>query len=750
MHTSRCALIFPSWHLFSPRRVITSLMAFAFLANSSATRSEQVFFAIDPNQSVLQVSADIYLPAFPLTIHTAGQGTTGIAIPGFGNGTTGQLSGVVSANIDTSSNTVVFGGGSLFGVPSGQWEPTFKGATGIAPAFIGVVMQDPNLGKAVAAIRNFKADYHDAYSVNALIPSGAGNYSFTTNDWLSVATVVDVQGQTGLAALLGSSRESVSEKYAAANDGQIGSLTSTAGGQWKLHIPLNLDVYIPSGSTAVGEVDVILHIEGDITATSFTVPSSNSPITAEPGHHSFETAQSLDGHFARAYDQNVGDSLLNTSAVIPHVTIHGNWDGLIDMFKFTVTQPYSEGIFDIDGASFDTTLYLYDAFGNLLASNDDAPSSFGAKGTTHSLDAFIEYTFQAAGTYYIGVGAYSPNATLTEGKAAAALADGDYTLQVSVIPEVSSSILASLPLCGFIFWRYRRNRNVVAASMAAFMILIAGNVASADTTLMKNSIESIYDPDSTYPMPYRLFTPTDYDSSSDREYPLVLFLHGAGERGDDNFYQVASHIDGLIQATQSQQYASFLLAPQLTDYPYAGGWDPDSVFDRTMEILNQVVNEYHIDINRIYITGLSMGGFGTFDYIAEFPNLFAAAVPMSGGGSTSTASIIKDIPIWVFHGSADETVPVQYSRNMVNAITAAGGHPLYTEIPGGPHGIWDNVYNDINTNQYGLYEWMFSQSLGSNAQNLAVPEVSGLWMIAIILGGAASFRMLAKFRARQA
>jgi len=145
-----------------------------------------------------------------------------------------------------------------------------------------------------------------------------------------------------------------------------------------------------------------------------------------------------------------------------------------------------------------------------------------------------------------------------------------------------------------------------------------------------------------------------------------------------------------------------------------------------------------------------MGGFGTFDYIAEFPNLFAAAVPMSGGGSTSTASIIKDIPIWVFHGSADETVPVQYSRNMVNAITAAGGHPLYTEIPGGPHGIWDNVYNDINTNQYGLYEWMFSQSLGSNAQNLAVPEVSGLWMIAIILGGAASFRMLAKFRARQA
>ncbi len=155
-------------------------------------------------------------------------------------------------------------------------------------------------------------------------------------------------------------------------------------------------------------------------------------------------------------------------------------------------------------------------------------------------------------------------------------------------------------------------------------------------------------------MPYRLFVPPQEAANPGEKFPLVLFLHGSGELGTDNYAQVSNHIDGLIQATQSDAYASFLLAPQLTDFPDAGDFDANDPFDRTMDILKQVISEYPVDPTRIYITGLSLGGFGTFTYMDEFPNLWAAAVPLSGGGDPSTASVIKDIPTWAFHGSADD------------------------------------------------------------------------------------------------
>ena len=720
---------------FHHRNVMALLQIVGVLSLGQIARSEQIFFALDPSQSMLQMSANIQIPALGANIPTAGQANTGIAVPWFGDGTSSALSGVLSANVDFPSGTLSFGGGSLFGVPSGQWEPSFNGNHGIAPAFVGVAIEAPGLGRAVAAIRDFKADYINAFSVQSLNPSGTGAYSFTTDNWMSIATNVDVEGQTLIAASLGRSRFVLSEKYAAENVGSQGSLTQTTSGNWQVHIPLNLEIYIPAGDTDVGPVNVILTIQGDIVANSVVIPTADSFIESIPGHNTLPTAQLLDGAFATKYDLNVGDSLLNTSAVIPHVTVHGNGDGTLDFYQFTVSQAYSEGIFDIDGANFDSTIFLYDSLGNLIASNDDAPSRYGANGSTSSLDSFIEYVFTKTGTYYLAVGQYTPSSLAALPVDNGVPIDGEYTLHVSVVPETSSILLASIPFVGFIVWGFRRKRRL---AMSCLALLVSGTLtqqASASDPLIKKSIEGVYGEDSTYPMPYRFFTPTGYDASDDKEYPLVLFLHGAGERGDDNFFQVANHIDGLIDATQSQKYASFLLAPQLTDYPYTNGWYPSSPFDRTMELLDQVINEYHVDINRIYITGLSMGGYGTFRYMAAFPNLFAAAVPMSGGGSTSTAATIKDIPTWVFHGSADATVPVQYSRNMVNAITAAGGHPLYTEIAGGPHDIWGNIYNDYHTNKYGLYDWMFSQSLSPAASIAAVPEVSTFWMMFVFIAG---------------
>jgi predicted peptidase len=220
-------------------------------------------------------------------------------------------------------------------------------------------------------------------------------------------------------------------------------------------------------------------------------------------------------------------------------------------------------------------------------------------------------------------------------------------------------------------------------------------------------------------MPYRLFLPPDLPTASDK-FPLVIFLHGAGEQGTNNVDQVATHIGGLWNAVRSPQYEAFMIAPQ-TD----SGWNPSSPFDRTMEIINSVIAEYpQIDTNRIYLTGLSMGGYGTFNYLQAYPDFFAAAVPMSGGGNPSKAYLYKDVPIWVFHGSADATVPVSQSQAMVAALKAAGGNPLYTEIPGGGHNIWDITYADGVIQQYGLYDWMF-------AQTLAVPEPATLGSAAL-------------------
>jgi predicted peptidase len=126
----------------------------------------------------------------------------------------------------------------------------------------------------------------------------------------------------------------------------------------------------------------------------------------------------------------------------------------------------------------------------------------------------------------------------------------------------------------------------------------------------------------------------------------------------------------------------------------------------TMQLIDELVAKYPIDKTRIYITGLSMGGFGTWDLICRYPGVFAAAVPICGGGDIKKAALLKNTPIWVFHGSIDNVVKVVLSRNMVNAIKASGGKPKYTEYKGIGHNSWEKAYQEK-----GLLEWLFRQSL---------------------------------------
>ncbi len=204
---------------------------------------------------------------------------------------------------------------------------------------------------------------------------------------------------------------------------------------------------------------------------------------------------------------------------------------------------------------------------------------------------------------------------------------------------------------------------------------------------------------------YRLLKPKNYDEN--QAYPLVLLLHGSGERGNDNKAQLRHGAAVYATDEAMEKYPCFVMVPQC---PVKKGW-ANMKFDKetekfqlrngvrpemqlVIEALEQLRKTYNIDESRLYITGLSMGGFGTFDICMRKPDLFAAAAPVCGGGDTSKAALIKDIPMWIFHGADDNTVSVNLSRNMVAALKDAGGNPKYTEYADVGHNSWNNAYSE--------------------------------------------------------
>jgi predicted peptidase len=212
---------------------------------------------------------------------------------------------------------------------------------------------------------------------------------------------------------------------------------------------------------------------------------------------------------------------------------------------------------------------------------------------------------------------------------------------------------------------------------------------------------------------YRLLKPENYDPKM--TYPLVVFLHGAGERGSDNTAQLVHGVAEFAKAENRKKYPCFLIAPQC---PSNAKWadvdwgaekhvmpkEPSESGRLTLELIAAAQKEFSIDAKRIYITGLSMGGYGTWDLIARRPELFAAAVPICGGGDEATADAIVKIPVWAFHGDKDTAVKVSRSRNMIAALKKAGGDPKYTEYAGVGHNSWDKAYADAE-----LMKWLFAQ-----------------------------------------
>jgi predicted peptidase len=210
-------------------------------------------------------------------------------------------------------------------------------------------------------------------------------------------------------------------------------------------------------------------------------------------------------------------------------------------------------------------------------------------------------------------------------------------------------------------------------------------------------------------LPYRLFMPANYDRR--KKYPLIVFLHGSGGLGNDNLKQLQLGnlylIDRFTQSETQSRYPAFVVAPQSIGEGWVAANDritPSRQLRLAVELIDELRRTYSIDSGRLYVAGQSLGGFGTFAIISAYPRMFAAGIPLCGGGDESKAAQYKGTALWVFHGEKDESVPVANSRQMVAAIKKAGGQAEYTEYPGEGHSIWTIVAKEPD-----LLLWLFSQ-----------------------------------------
>ncbi|MDE2996929.1 MAG: alpha/beta hydrolase-fold protein [Bacteroidota bacterium] len=217
---------------------------------------------------------------------------------------------------------------------------------------------------------------------------------------------------------------------------------------------------------------------------------------------------------------------------------------------------------------------------------------------------------------------------------------------------------------------------------------------------------------------YQVYVPTDY--SSDREWPVILFLHGSGERGSDGLKQTDVGLGRAIRL-HPERWPAIVVFPQAPDQTL---WNEKN--ERlALRALNQTLDEYSTDRQRILLTGLSMGGYGSLYLASKYPDLFAAVAavcpsvgeflgyPLLFGSNLEeatqgVASALKDVPLWLFHGDEDRVLPASVSRNLASALEARSGRFTYTEFENTGHNSWDQAYADSD-----FIDWFFSQSTPS-------------------------------------
>ena len=218
---------------------------------------------------------------------------------------------------------------------------------------------------------------------------------------------------------------------------------------------------------------------------------------------------------------------------------------------------------------------------------------------------------------------------------------------------------------------------------------------------------------------YRILFPDGFDPT--KKYPLIIVLHGAGERGNDNQAQLKNGSALFLKSDVREQFPAIVVFPQcpandfwsdVNVHPDSNGYKftfqtdakPTKVMTALMAMVAEFLDKPFVNKHQVYIGGLSMGGMGTFEIIGREPNIFAAAFTICGGDNTLNArKYAKKVPLWIFHGAKDHTVSADHSIVMVDAIKAAGGNPKFTLYPNDDHDSWDDAFNEPQ-----LLPWLFS------------------------------------------
>jgi predicted peptidase len=252
-----------------------------------------------------------------------------------------------------------------------------------------------------------------------------------------------------------------------------------------------------------------------------------------------------------------------------------------------------------------------------------------------------------------------------------------------------------------------------------FLLIVffyTGNMAKAQSASPYQKLNFISEKDT---LPYRLLLPENYDAT--KKYPLILFLHGSGERGNDNEAQLAHGSKLFLKDSIRKNYPAIVVFPQCPvnsfwsnvdiktnekgerDLKFQTGGKLTVAMDLLQQLVKNIIKDYRVQKKQIYVGGLSMGGMGTFEIVSRNPKLFAAAFPICGGADSATASKIKRVSWWVFHGAKDDVISPKYSQQIVDALKKVNAHVKFTLYPQANHNSWDSAFAEP-----GLFPWLFS------------------------------------------
>lgn len=221
-------------------------------------------------------------------------------------------------------------------------------------------------------------------------------------------------------------------------------------------------------------------------------------------------------------------------------------------------------------------------------------------------------------------------------------------------------------------------------------------------------------------LPYRILLPENY--SPGKKYPLILFLHGSGERGNDNEKQLVHGANLFLKKENREKFPAFVVFPQCSQKSYwsntmflmdergernfyfVNGGEPSAAMKMLLSLMNNLQEQFKIKQDQVYIMGLSMGGMGSYELVNRMSNTFAAAVPICGGGSTASVQNLKNTYWWIFHGAKDNVVLPKLSQDMVKALRRVGASVKFTLYPDANHNSWDAAFAEPD-----LLKWLFSK-----------------------------------------